>query len=267
MKLFNYLTILLLVSTVISCSTDKSDYFDYTNSASVTTKAAKGFIDLQKLTTEEVSLTYGKNSDLSFEKVALSASYGVNGNVVSVSEATSESGTFNTKVSDILNKLGVKPEDVKVGDVLVFYFDLTSSGKLTRDRDAIILPFSCISDLAGTYSSVTSGSSTDDCCKANPIVDFSGTVTLTKLSDGKYQLNDFSAGLYFEWYQVYGITGVNDTPGKIQDVCGNLTFFDTTEPFSTPITGSGTVSQDGKSISYTWANGYGDTGTVVLTKQ
>lgn len=122
---------------------------------------------------------------------------------------------------------------------------------------------SCPSDLAGTYSVVTSGASTDSgpTPDENPITDYPYTVTITG-SGGSYSLSDAYGGLYLLWYDMYGITG--DVPGTFTDVCGTLsgTF---PEPFGGSTTLTGTVNGDG-TLTIHWENEFGDFGDSVYTK-
>lgn len=262
---FKFFSIMMVVLLISACASETNDYYNYETASSVTQKASKGFINLLNLNTETISLDIKKDSGDDFTGVNIMASVSPHSKIEQVGTLTGTSGTFSVSVTELLSKLGKNPADVKVGETVRIYADINqANNKVVRDRDVVTLPFSCPSDLAGAYTSVTSGSSTDGCCP-NPEVDFPSEVTITKLSDGRYQLNDFSAGLYLKWYSVYGISSVNDSPGKILDVCGKITFYDTTEPFATPIVGEGTVDNATGKITYSWENGYGDKGTVTLT--
>lgn len=267
MKLLKIFSLFIVGAFVFSCTPENSDYYNYTTSPSITAKSKSGFIDLQKIDTEVVAVDVSSDSEIGFNKVSVIGSYGVKGDQVKLGEINGTTGTFTDGVSNLLSKFSVNADDVKVGDNIFLYFDIESAGTTYRDQNVVVIPFSCPSDLAGVYTSVTTGSSTDDCCKANPTVNFASVVTVTKLSDGKYQISDFSAGLYLHWYDIYGIATNEQSPGKIQDICGDLVFFETLEPFQTPVTGTGSVDQATKTITYNWVNGYGDEGTVVLTKQ
>lgn len=264
-RFLNFSVVLSIVILFLSCSQEKNDYFDYTDAPSVKVASKTGFVNLIKLSEEVVNIDFSKNSQTGFSNVKVFVSYTPHTSITELASVTGETGTFSITIPNLLTKLNVNQNDVKVGETLRFYFDMAQNdGKVIRDRDVVTLPFSCPSALAGVYTSLTSGSSTDGCCP-NPEVDFPGEVTLTKLSDGRYQISDFSAGLYFKWYEVYGITSVNQSPGKLLDVCGNLSFYDTQEPFATAITGTGSVDSGTGVITYSWENGYGDKGTVKLT--
>lgn len=122
----------------------------------------------------------------------------------------------------------------------------------------------CQSAIEGNYTATATGTSTDPCCPGT--VTTTRTVTLTKTGDGKYTISDYSGGLYLEWYDVYGIEASTDLSTTIFDVCGKFVMNRFTEYYGEWFEGSGTINDDG-TITYTWANGYGDKGTVTLVKQ
>lgn len=116
-------------------------------------------------------------------------------------------------------------------------------------------PVSCPSDLAGTYNVLSSGFSTDSGPANNPIVDFPYTVTITDDGGGAYTISDGVAGIYIEWYSIYGYSF--ETPGNFTDVCGNLS-----GSWSTSFTGdtvelTGVVNEDG-TLTVSWINAFGD---------
>lgn len=122
----------------------------------------------------------------------------------------------------------------------------------------------CISDLAGTYNVLSSGTSTDTgpTSDENPITNHPYTVNIISNNGGNYTLSDAYGGLYLLWYDIYGISG--NYPGTFSDVCGTLsgTF---QEPFGTTVNLTGTVNADG-TLSIHWENGYGDFGDSIYTK-
>ncbi|MBK8633616.1 MAG: hypothetical protein IPN72_08630, partial [Saprospiraceae bacterium] len=131
----------------------------------------------------------------------------------------------------------------------------------------------CVSNIAGTYTSTTTGTSTDDCCPTESTV--TSEVTITSLGSGKYVISDFSAGLYQYWYEVYGIDSAytsstdktkNKLIGDILDACDKISGA-WVEPFAEPMKISGFSSPDLGVITYSWENGYGDKATVTLTKK
>lgn len=124
---------------------------------------------------------------------------------------------------------------------------------------------SCPSNLAGTYSVLSSGASTDPGPSAdkNPVTNFPYTVKIVSTGGGAYTMSDGYGGLYKLWYDIYGID--KDYPGNFSDVCDKLsgTY---TEPFGSKVTLSGTVNSNG-TLSIHWENEYGDFGDGVYTKK
>ncbi len=130
----------------------------------------------------------------------------------------------------------------------------------------------CESNLAGVYTAESEGTSTDGCC-AGTVYMTSVDITISEVSTGVYTLSDWSGNLYLEWYGPtggnYGITqgyidggGLN---GEITESCGSITgAFE--EPFGSDLVIEGSVDASGV-ITYTFVNGYGDTGTVTLTRK
>ena len=129
-----------------------------------------------------------------------------------------------------------------------------------------VLSAVCPSDLGGTYTYTCTGQSTDGCCPDE--VTTTGELTLTDEGSGNYTISDWSAGLYFAWYNVYGITQEYVDGGglaiTITDVCGDISA-DFDEPFGETGSLSGHVDSATGVITYTWDNAYGDTGSVVMT--
>ncbi len=156
------------------------------------------------------------------------------------------------------------------------YFDTWSGGICNNSVGAnCTLNFGvvCNSAIEGTYKGVTSGTSTDGCCPGT--VEAEATVTLTKVGTGKYEISDFSSGLYKKWYEIYGIDDTymanidktkNKLRGDITDACNKISGA-WTEPFGETMTIAGDVDPATGKITYNWVNGYGDKASVTLTKQ
>lgn len=122
-------------------------------------------------------------------------------------------------------------------------------------------------DISGDYKvEDATGSSTDGCCPNETTVK-GNVVKITKLTASSFKLSDFSGGLYFEWYDVYGIGKPEDSPGEIAFSCNEVFFQNTKEPFGENVSGTGTYNPTTKTLVYHWVNGYGDEGTVKLVKQ
>jgi hypothetical protein len=194
-------------------------------------------------------------------------------------------GVSDVKIAatDLINAVGLKTEDIGPSDVFAITGSLVlndgSVYKSTNSSAAVnsaafkthfnySLAFVCPSSLEGTYIAKTTGISTDDCCKAAPVSLDNKTVTLTAKGGGIYEISDFSAGLYYEWYDVYGVTASDaKLKATIADICGKISgsfaeYFDA----NIKVVVSGTAAGNGV-ITYTWKNGYNDEATVTLTKK
>lgn len=133
----------------------------------------------------------------------------------------------------------------------------SSTYQLTIKQECTRIP------VGGTYASLTTGLSTDGCCP-DEVSNLASEITITDNGDGTYEVSDFSAGLYLEWYDVYGITPDLALPVTLT-VDGSVVTVSGSEPFGTSISGTGTYEKCSGDITYTWVNGYADTGTVTLT--
>lgn len=141
----------------------------------------------------------------------------------------------------------------------------SGTGAFTVQRQTAILcpPV----DISGTYTVVSaSGASTDGCCPGT--VNLSGnTVTITPVAGSvtNFVISDITGGLYFEWYDVYGIPSPDFTPGTILFNCNEISF-STPEPFGTSFVGNGLWDPATETLTYSWVNGYADSATIVLQR-
>ena len=154
---------------------------------------------------------------------------------------------------------------------LITFTTNAADGEKYPSEDSYVIDVSCSSSIQGTYTAVSSGQSTDDCCP-DPAVDVeSATITIsTTDTEGVYKISDFSGGLWNHWYGPDGGNyGANDNnEGEIKDVCNTITFQETTELFGSPISGSGTYDPDAQTITIDWtADSWGDVGTSVFSKK
>ncbi|MBX2817662.1 MAG: hypothetical protein KTR24_16755 [Saprospiraceae bacterium] len=187
-------------------------------------------------------------------------------------------GNITVTGTDLINALGLTADDLAGGgqfdvagtvtttDGQVFTANNSSptvNGAGFRGFFDYTLFVVCPSELGGTYSGVATGTSTDPCCPDETTVNADITLTATA-GGGEYTISDWSGGLYFEWYDVYGINGPSDTEGDIKDACTIITLLTDGEPFGESLKGSGKANADG-TVNLKWSNGYGDQGTLVLT--
>lgn len=185
--------------------------------------------------------------------------------------------TVTITLQECLDALGLSASDVNGGDFIVVDADLiTSSGTRFGASNSesslygagfdgffsVSKALVCDSDLAGTYSAVTTGQSTDGCCPDETTVDWEITLTLDSGTD--YVISDWTGGLYKTWYGVYGITPDFDMSTTITDAC-NAIVASFTEPFGTDTTITGSVDPATGIITFSFLTGYADVGTIVMT--
>lgn len=200
---------------------------------------------------------------------------------VTVKTITSFPSTVQIAGSEIAQALGMNSEDFEPGDVFNATFPInTADGRrltVALNSELCNQPgqpsfggcnfqwvVTCPSAIKlGDYKAVTTATSTDDCPPDVTLTDYEYDVTLTLNSPGRYIVSDFFGGAYIEWYgDCYGYDF--ETPGSFIDVCNSLDF-NFADEFNSPITGTGAYDPNTGIITYTWTNGFGDTGTTVLT--
>ena len=174
--------------------------------------------------------------------------------------SSSVPGSVTVTMNDVLSAVGVDVNDVEVGDIVTFTFDATSAGGTFRSSKSLVVPFSCFSDLGGTYDYVSTNfqAITGTC----PGGEVTGQVTWTDLGGGTYRSSDLGFGQY-------GTTCWNDAPATsnnatFSDVCNEIIAAGRDQYgliYSYEITGV-----DGPDLSISWFNDYGDSGDVVVTR-
>ena len=160
----------------------------------------------------------------------------------------------------------VLDENVLPGETWTIGFNLTNSEVEISENYRLVvhrIAVSCSSDIAGTYSSTMSGNIGDGTGGVSgTYTDLAATVVLTADEDtpGVYDIDDMSFGVYPTSYTT------DPPPGKIQDVCETLGDLNGADGSGVPFDISGTVNGDG-TITISWSNTNGDSGTGTLTKQ
>lgn len=182
----------------------------------------------------------------------------------SLQDIADAAGLDRSEVRGLLNfTAAVTRDDGTVFTAEDFSGDLNNPGERQAMRFSI--PTICPSDLAGTYRSVAVGNSTDGCCPNETTVE--STVTLTETGTGEYVISDWSAGLYLEWYDVYGVTPSIDMSTALIEACGGISIPEFAEVFGGTAVAAGSVDPNTGIIVYEWENSFGDTATVTLTPQ
>ncbi len=124
----------------------------------------------------------------------------------------------------------------------------------------------CPSDLpiTGTYTSSATGTSTDPGAVPATVTNLASEVTISQAGPTSYTISDIFGGLYEAWYGApYEFEG--DTPAALIDICGAVSIPTFEEPYGSPLVSTYSRNATTGVITITWENGYGDTGTVVLT--
>ncbi|MDX1477108.1 MAG: hypothetical protein R3301_05350 [Saprospiraceae bacterium] len=169
----------------------------------------------------------------------------------SVSEFPS---TIDVTLNEVLAILGKTIDDVEVGDEVRFTFTAATATGTYRSSESLAVPFSCRSDLKGTYNYKSS----NYFCSGDELT---GTVELIEEAAGKYGFDDWSFGTYPECYG-----GSASSWGSLQlvDVCNRLSV--------TGVDNYGDSWQfvinsiSGPDLNATWSNTYGEFGTVVISR-
>jgi len=159
--------------------------------------------------------------------------------------------------------------DLTAGDIINITYETTTAGGTFISSDRINSVVACPPEVqAVAYNSFASGTSTDGCCPGTFTVE--GAVMVTFSSGIDFTVSDWSAGLYEDWYSVYGITEAMETDGTLaggfQELCLSLSG-SFGEPFGGSASLSGEFDPATGIIQYNFTNVYGDAGTVTLTPQ
>ncbi len=148
-----------------------------------------------------------------------------------------------------------------------------SEGKIVRKSSvpqSVEIEVVCPSDLAGTYSTVVSGTSTDPGAATNPVTDLPSEVSLKSTGKiGEYIISDASAGIYDAWYLGIYYADPGMVTATLIDACGNISIAgfndDPLGGGDDVISSSGIVSNG--VITFTVTNVYGDEWTVTMTPE
>lgn len=116
--------------------------------------------------------------------------------------------------------------------------------------------------IAGVYNVVSNGVSTDGGPVNNPLVDFESIVTVVDNGDGTFTFSDGWAGVYVDWYTMYGYTFLEErilTLTPCLDLSASWT-----DAFGAGNVLSGVVNSDG-TLSIRLDNDWGDYVDAVYT--
>ena len=169
----------------------------------------------------------------------------------------------------------ILPDNIEVGELWGIDITITSTDAEVIEAYATAthsVQVTCLSDLAGDYSVVSSGTSTDtNPATVTPINDYAyGVVTIEETAPGIYAIGggaDYFGGLYEQWYCAPYGSCFDFGSGEFQDICDNLA---SVGNWASAFGGdnfpvSGTRDPDTGVITMTWTNAFGDQGTNVYT--
>lgn len=230
------------------------------------TEVNQGFYNLLDLENAFVDFSVEAVGSANVEKVNIYQRFN-GGAPVLLTSVNSLPADINIDLSEAAQTAQVNPGDLVPGNSFVYTFEIeTTDGRTLSSGTTVKADAACPSAIAeGTYAAVSGGTSTDGCPNPNPVVDLDYTVEITALGAGRYEISDFSAGVYQAMYGTcYGYTF--ETGATIVDVCNELSF-SLTEAFGCDVVGSGSYDPETGNITYSWSNCFGDTGEVVLTPQ
>ena len=174
-----------------------------------------------------------------------------------VTQVTAFPQTLEVSLDDVLTGLGVEMDDVAVGDEVVFAFDAITSGAKYRSNKTVSAPFSCASNLAGTYDYVTVKPWCD------PSLTNSGESVWTEIGAGRYDIDDFAFGSYEVCYGPG--SSLPEGTLAVVDVCNKISIAGVSqwqEVYTWDI-----IDVSGADMTVKWSNDYGEAGETTLTRK
>lgn len=259
-KLIYYQLLLMLCVLMVACSDgtigDRFADDQYGESGGTIVNygnVVKGFFDLGDAANSTVGfdLTDFTGPDPSAVDVILSFR-GVQTKIAD--GGTTFPSTHVVSMTDVLTAAGVELDSVEVGETCALFFDATNGSGKFRSENALVIPFSCESALAGTYDYVT----TNIWCGE---ADVSGQATWTESSVGVYTIDDWGYGSY---EACYGGSAAGWGTLTLGDVCNKITingldgYDDTWTVLIDAVSGA--------DLTISWSNTYGEAGTTTLTR-
>jgi hypothetical protein len=166
--------------------------------------------------------------------------------------ALSTSGTGTFSIFYDTEEEAQESFTLRVGDIK------TANATITSKDITVKINNSCVSALAGTYSYITTNCYTPGPPASSVTGPFSGSVILTEVSVGLYEISDASFG---GWTGLYG-SGVA-TGVKLKDECNKISFTGA-DQYNEIFTISNLVIT-GNKMSFHWENDYGEYGDTELT--
>ncbi|MFA9371311.1 MAG: hypothetical protein ACERIH_06335 [Labilibaculum antarcticum] len=271
MKKYKIFSVIVALGLFFGACEDTNENFVDQRGVAVSPKIesiASSFFELSDLDNAYVEFVVGAEFPAEVSEITVLVSFGDKETFLPV--YTTVPATVKLTCGEVADALGVNLNDLALGDVFSFQILVSNlDGLRTYSNVVLNATVACASSLEGIYTCVANGSSTDPgpAADVNPAVNYTTTITLTGSDvNGEYAISDFSGGLFPLWYSVYGLTG--DQPGKLKDVCGDLSYINTKGPYGSPISGTGNVDELTGVITLDGlADSWGDAWNLVLTPQ
>ena len=251
------LTGFMLVTTGCDDDAPVGDYFaeeQYQPEGTVITPSnvVNGFFDLGDLDNSFVSFDLAATGETP-SSVAVLASYN-GGGFVEVTSLSSLPATVTVTANDAISALGLNAGDIEVGDNVLMVFDSETGGATYRSNETLSVPFSCESDLAGTYDYEGYNYFCGD-------PGISGTLEIIETGAGTYTFDDWSFGSY---PVCYGGSAASWGSLMLVDICNVISV--------TGVDNYGdswelTINEvDGAVLDVTYSNTYGEFGSARIIR-
>ncbi|NJM79825.1 MAG: hypothetical protein HC854_09785 [Flavobacterium sp.] len=256
-KIFLFFSVITLLLSTSSCTEDTSNEIDNTaylfkkTTSNLGVTSSGSFVDIQ------VGVTTKSDQNRTFT-ISVDPMSTATANMYSIDQATlfipagEYSGSF--RVNGVF-------ANIPNGQILSLILNLSSDSVLSDKKTHTVSLFRvCPSDLAGTYSTLASGTYGQN--GVNSYSNLTSSVTLNaSTTAGRYTISDMSFGLYSNIY-------MDASPsGRIEDICNSLSDLGDVDQYNDRFTIFGSVNETTGVITLTWSNTYGDSGNVVLTPQ
>ena len=287
MKLYRYITVILLAALAWSCETPMLvDPAEVPRGIFVTFDPSNTTINSADIEGTPVSGTFDVPADnVASHELSVKRIYdqgASESDFVPLETITTFPYEYSIDGNELANLFGVPVEETfsnsyefrgvatgTNGELATYdnlHSDLVGSAEQLQGF-RIVVPVVCPSDpavIVGTYSSLANSVFPDF---PDPAVDLAHTIVIAETEDeGMYSISDFSFGAYDHFYGAAGWCPAGDWPGTIRDVCGKFTIYDTFDFWGETVYGDFTFNDDG-TITVDGGTSWGETWTAVLTKQ
>lgn len=262
MKQFSTYCLLVLFAlalTTMGCDSDQpigNSFADenYVARGAVVTPAnvQTGFFNLTNPTESDIAFDLTSRGEVvTSTEVLVSLN---NGGEFLLTTVPSLPATLTVSMTDVLAALQKPVDSIKVGNVVSFLFDAKTSSGEFRSSKTLNVPFSCLSELAGTYDYEAYSNFCGGAASA-------GTITFNEVGAGLYTLSDWSFGSYVA---CYGGPAASYGSLQLSDVCSTLSIRGVDsygDSWSWII-----KSVNGPVLDIGWENTYGENGGVRIIR-